>query len=79
MSKEKTILTDEEKKMLEQCKIDPSSWFTQTEVGFYAVLTDGEVTVPKEVIEKLKLEKDQQNSEEHKCASCTDGQPSMTS
>ena len=79
MSKEKKALTDEEKKIFKLCKIDPGEWFTQTEVGFYAVLTDGKVAVPKEVIEKLKLEEDQQNSEEHKCASCTDGQPSMKS
>lgn len=52
-------ITDEERKMFKLCHVDPGSWFTITEVGFYAVLKDGKVTVPKEVIEHLKLEEDQ--------------------
>jgi len=52
-------LTEAEKEMFKRCHVDPGEWFTLTEVGFYAVLTDGKITVPKEVIEERKLTEDQ--------------------
>lgn len=58
LTKDKPI-TEAEKEMIKRCKVDPGDWFIQTEVGFYAVLTDGKIAVPKEVIKEIKLEEDQ--------------------
>lgn len=57
MPEKKTGLTPEQLK--KWINVEPGSWFIRTEVCFYAVLTDGKVTVPKEVIEHVKLKDDQ--------------------
>lgn len=48
----------EARKIIELCKIEDGEWWIEKVHGFYAVLKGGKVTVPKEIIEKLKLEED---------------------
>lgn len=55
--KKKRKLTEEEK--AEFCKVYEGEWWIEDVHGFYARLKDGKVTVPKEVIKKLKLREDQ--------------------
>lgn len=52
------VLTEEEKEIIELCKIEPGEWWYEKIYGFYALLKRGKVTVPKELIETLELEED---------------------
>lgn len=51
--KEKRKLTEEEKIRL--ARVEDGDWWIHKQYSFYGEIKDGKVTVPKEIMEQLKL------------------------
>ena len=49
----------EAKEIAKSVKIDEGDWWTHTDYSFYAIIKDGKITVPKDLMEAMNLKEDE--------------------